>query len=119
MRIPFDQLDGWPREGLEFRVNFYRIQGRPREEGRLNTRIVVSWAPTYKANNHVPESFGRLRAGRTMTVGRTMTAGLGRRVRRTGAAGMLEPRECWSCGNAGRAGATSEACRSLLPAALL
>jgi len=96
MRIPFDQLDGWPpREGLEFRVNFYRIQGRPREEGRLNTRIVVSWAPTYKANNHVPESFGRLRSGRTMTVGRTMTAGLGRRVRRTGAAGMLELRERW------------------------
>jgi hypothetical protein len=66
MRIPFDQISPVPaREGLELRANFYRIQGPPMEPGRLNTRLVLSWRPTYKANNHVPESFGTLHlAGR-------------------------------------------------------
>jgi len=65
MRIPFDQLGAAaPHEGSELRANFYRIQGPPKEPGRLNTRLVLSWQPTYKASNHVPESFGRLRLAR-------------------------------------------------------
>jgi hypothetical protein len=61
MRIPFDRIDTrTPREGLEFRANFYRIQGPPKDPARLNTRLVLSWQPTYKASNHAPESFGRL-----------------------------------------------------------
>lgn len=56
MRIPIQAIDRRPpKEGLEMRINFYRIQGPPPQ------RIYVAWQPTGARSNHVPEAFGRLR----------------------------------------------------------
>jgi hypothetical protein len=56
MKIPIEKIDKRPpRDGLEMRVNLYRIQGPP--EKRKN----VAWQPTDSNTYHVPEAFGRLR----------------------------------------------------------
>ena len=56
MRIPFDSIDARkPVAGLEYRINFYRLQGPPPD------RAMISWNPTGKKNYHVPEKFGLLR----------------------------------------------------------
>ncbi len=55
MRIPFDKIGARPpREGLEMRINLYRIQGAP------PNRRLIAWRPTGANNFHVPEAFGRL-----------------------------------------------------------
>jgi hypothetical protein len=62
MKIPISAIDSRPaKAGNELRMNFYRIQGPPKAGGPLNTRTLLSWQPTYFPNNHVPESFGKLR----------------------------------------------------------
>lgn len=56
MRIPFDSIDARkPAPGVEYRINFYRLQGPPPD------RVMISWNPTGKKNYHVPEKFGLLR----------------------------------------------------------
>jgi hypothetical protein len=56
MRIPMRALDvAAPKNGLEMRANFYRIQGPPPERTHVNWRTVNS--ETF----HTPEAFGRLR----------------------------------------------------------
>jgi hypothetical protein len=56
MKIPFRSIDSRaPRAGLEYRANFYRIQGAP------PNRRFLSWRPTNAATYHVPEAFGLLR----------------------------------------------------------
>jgi len=58
MRIPFDSIDARkPAPGVEYRINFYRLQGPPPD------RVMISWNPTGKKNYHVPEKFGLLRLG--------------------------------------------------------
>lgn len=58
MRIPFAKIDRRePREGLEMRINFYRIQGPP------PNRKFINWQPVGNNNFHTPEAFGRLRLG--------------------------------------------------------
>ena len=56
MKIPIEKIDKRPpRDGLEMRVNLYRIQGPPEK------RKHVAWQPTDSNSYHVPEAFGRLR----------------------------------------------------------
>jgi len=56
MKIPIRSIDSRPPSaGTEMRINFYRIQGPPRD------RKFIAWQPTHSANYHVPEAFGRLR----------------------------------------------------------
>lgn len=56
MRIPFDSIDQRkPAPGVEYRINFYRLQGPPPD------RVMIAWSPTGKKNYHVPEKFGLLR----------------------------------------------------------
>jgi hypothetical protein len=58
MRIPFAKIDRRaPREGLEMRINFYRLQGKPQK------RVYINWQPVGNNNFHTPEAFGRLRLG--------------------------------------------------------
>jgi hypothetical protein len=55
MKIPIDKIDTRkPKDGLEMRINFYRLQGPgPDRKG-------IAWQPTHQKNYHVPEAFGRL-----------------------------------------------------------
>ena len=56
MRIPFSSISKVaPHDGLEFRANFYQMQGKPPD------RKQVAWQPTYSSTFHVPKAFGRLR----------------------------------------------------------
>lgn len=58
MRIPMAKIDKRePKEGLEMRINFYRIQG-PKPN-----RVMLNWQPVNSDNYHTPEAFGRLRLG--------------------------------------------------------
>lgn len=55
MRIPMARIDRRePKEGLEMRINFYRIQG-PNPNRRL-----INWQPVNNDSFHTPEAFGRL-----------------------------------------------------------
>jgi hypothetical protein len=55
MKIPIDKIDSrQPKEGLEMRINFYRLQGPGPDRKR------IAWQPTQENNYHVPEAFGRL-----------------------------------------------------------
>jgi hypothetical protein len=59
MAIPFVSLDLRPAvEGSQFRINLYRIQGRPPD------RTYIAWQPTGARSHHVPEAFGRLMLGK-------------------------------------------------------
>ena len=56
MEIPLKAIDPRPaKDGIEMRVNFFRIQGAGQ-----NKKYVV-WQQTGVLNNHVPEAFGRIR----------------------------------------------------------
>lgn len=56
MRIPMDKIDRRaPKDGLEMRINFYRIQGA------APNRKFINWQPVNNDNYHTPEAFGRLR----------------------------------------------------------
>lgn len=58
MKIPFPAIDKrLPRDGLELRLNFYRLQG----PGKGPNRVGLAWQPTHADNNHAPERFGTLR----------------------------------------------------------
>jgi hypothetical protein len=53
MRIPMASLAPWkPASGRAFRVNFYRIQGSPRQ--------FLTWQPVEQDSFHKPEAFGKL-----------------------------------------------------------
>jgi hypothetical protein len=56
MRIPIETIDTRaPAEGLEMRINFYRLQGPgPQRKG-------IAWQPTNAPSYHVPEAFGRIK----------------------------------------------------------
>jgi hypothetical protein len=56
MKIPWTSIDlKRPLQaGLEFRVNFYRIEGPP------PNRKFLAWQPTKSASYHTPEAFGSL-----------------------------------------------------------
>ncbi len=59
MKIPFESINGEggpvaPRDGLELRINFYRLQG-PKPN-----RAMIAWQPTGANGYHVPEAFGRM-----------------------------------------------------------
>jgi len=56
MRIPLAAIDNRsPAAGLEYRINFYRCQGR--NPGRK----FIAWQPTGERGFHVPTAFGRLK----------------------------------------------------------
>jgi hypothetical protein len=56
MRIPLAKIDRRkPKDGLEMRINFYRIQG-PGPDRKL-----INWQPVHNDSFHTPEAFGRLR----------------------------------------------------------
>ena len=56
MRIPFAKIDRRePKDGIEMRINFYRIQG-PGPDRKL-----INWQPVNNDSFHTPEAFGRLR----------------------------------------------------------
>jgi hypothetical protein len=56
MRIPLAKIDRRePKDGLEMRINFYRIQG-PGPDRKL-----INWQPVNNDSFHSPEAFGRLR----------------------------------------------------------
>ena len=56
MRIPLAKIDRRkPKDGLEMRINFYRIQG-PGPDRKL-----INWRPVNNDSFHTPEAFGRLR----------------------------------------------------------
>ena len=55
-KIPIESIPGGAaKEGAEYRVNFYRIQGP------LPDRLLIAWRPTMQGTYHVPEKFGRLK----------------------------------------------------------
>jgi hypothetical protein len=55
-KIPIESINGGTaKEGAEYRVNFYRIQGP------LPDRLLIAWRPTMQGTFHVPEKFGILR----------------------------------------------------------
>ena len=59
MQIPIKSIDSRPpKEGLEMRINFYRIQGPPSDKKH------IAWQPTNSATYHVPEAFGRMKLGK-------------------------------------------------------
>lgn len=56
MRIPFSAISkAAPHDGLEFRANFYQVQGKPPD------RTQIAWQPTYSNTFHFPKAFGRIR----------------------------------------------------------
>jgi hypothetical protein len=56
MRIPITSIDARPpKEGLEMRINFYRIQGPP------SNKKHIAWQPVHAPSYHTPERFGRIR----------------------------------------------------------
>ncbi len=55
LRFPLESFTRKPRAGMEWRVNFYRIDEQP--EG---TREYQAWGPTGEVNYHLPSRFGRL-----------------------------------------------------------
>jgi hypothetical protein len=56
MRIPLAKIDRRePKDGLEMRINFYRIQGPG------PARKFINWQPVNNDSFHTPEAFGRLR----------------------------------------------------------
>jgi hypothetical protein len=56
MRIPLAKIDRrQPKDGLEMRINFYRIQGPGPD------RKMINWQPVNNDSFHTPEAFGRLR----------------------------------------------------------
>lgn len=56
MRIPFSSISkAAPHDGLEFRANFYQMQGK------LPDRKQIAWQPTFSNTFHVPRAFGRIR----------------------------------------------------------
>jgi len=56
MRIPMAGIASWkPEPGREFRINFYRIQGRPPK--------FLAWRPVHQDWFHRPEAFGKLVLG--------------------------------------------------------
>jgi hypothetical protein len=56
MRIPLAKIDRRePKDGLEMRINFYRIQGPGPD------RKMINWQPVNNDSFHTPEAFGRLR----------------------------------------------------------
>lgn len=56
MKVPLKSITEKPAAaGMEFRANFYRLQGPgPQRKG-------IAWRPTGVRNYHTPEKFGRLR----------------------------------------------------------
>jgi hypothetical protein len=53
MQIPISSINGAVAEaGKEMRINFYRMQGKP--------RVMIAWQPTGARNYHIPQAFGRL-----------------------------------------------------------
>lgn len=52
--IPHGVFATAPHEGLEWRVNFYRI-----DQDREGKRHYWAWSPTGKVNYHLPNRFGR------------------------------------------------------------
>lgn len=54
-RFPLETFTRKPQVGMEWRVNFYRIDEQP--EG---TREYQAWGPTREVNYHLPSRFGRL-----------------------------------------------------------
>ena len=56
MKIPWKAIDPVRelKAGIEFRANFYRI------EGAKPNRKFLAWQPTKSASYHTPEAFGRL-----------------------------------------------------------
>lgn len=55
MKIPMRSIAArTPAPGMEFRVNFFRIQGP-------EPRKFIAWQPTHSRSYHVPEAFGRMR----------------------------------------------------------
>lgn len=56
MKVPFASITEKPvKAGMEFRANFYRLQGPPPQ------RKGIAWRPTMVRNYHTPERFGLLR----------------------------------------------------------
>jgi hypothetical protein len=55
MKIPMKSITDKPvKEGVEFRANYYRIQGPPPK------KVFVAWQAT-GGNHHIPEKFGLLK----------------------------------------------------------
>ena len=48
-------LDSRPAEGVEYRVNLYRCQGRDPQ------RVYIAWQPTGATSFHIPEKFGSMK----------------------------------------------------------
>jgi hypothetical protein len=55
INIPLTVFSVIPKSGLEWRVNFYRIDDDPQ-----GNRHYWAWSPTGKLNFHVPFRFGKL-----------------------------------------------------------
>jgi hypothetical protein len=58
MKIPIRSIDPRPpQRGNQWRINFYRAQGKP------PARVYLAWQPTRSRSFHVPEAFGTLVLG--------------------------------------------------------
>ncbi|WP_186786069.1 carbohydrate-binding family 9-like protein [Paenibacillus agilis] len=55
IELPFTDLNTTPQDGIEWRINCYRI-----DEDPSKNRSYWAWSPTGEINFHVPERFGRL-----------------------------------------------------------